>query len=265
MSSIYSPVWTVVALVGYEEVMILQPDPNIDYDQWWAPKSLPSMLRFRTKPGDCQDTNLPLDTALRTNSSLPLFTYYVTNNLNQFDSQKDGLGLGTETPYKADPMNICHVQNMTLTMEPRMLAFTVSTSILCDPVGKPPQARRFQTSFKRARDSRFRSDSILSYMAYTASPNETDLTRYEGLSQDGPPSDPYINALGVVDTLGADLIHVMWMRKDTWHLVSSDPDDLTPIPELGYMSWDSRNDSRPPNDSSRLSWGTYVEGIWYEA
>ncbi|QRW13286.1 hypothetical protein RhiLY_12285 [Ceratobasidium sp. AG-Ba] len=253
-----------LALVGYDEVTVTMPDPNItEYDQWWAPKSLPSALKFRTKPGDCQEVTLPLNTALRTNSSLPLFTYYLTNNLNQFDSQKDSLGLRGQTPYQANPMNICRVQNMTLTMEPRILSFAVSTSLLCDPVGDPPRSRRFQTTFKRARDSRFRFDSVLDYMAYTAAPNETDVSRYQILSRDGPPKDPYVNALGAIDALATDLIHMMWMRKVTWFHIN-DTANQSPVPELGSMSWDSRPDSRLPTDPSRLNWGTYTEGYWYK-
>jgi hypothetical protein len=65
-----------VALVGYESVTIMITDPNItEYKQWWAPKGLPSSLKMKTKPGECEEAKLPLNAPLRTNSSLPLFSY----------------------------------------------------------------------------------------------------------------------------------------------------------------------------------------------
>ncbi|KAG9076420.1 hypothetical protein FRC06_009516 [Ceratobasidium sp. 370] len=100
-------------------------------------------------------------------------------------------------------------------------------------------------------------------MAYMASPNETDSNAYRKISRNGPPQDTYLNALGVVDTLGSDLIRAMWMRKVTWFHVN-DTVNQSPVPELGYMSWDPELDARLPTDASRLSWRTYTEGYWYE-
>lgn len=71
------------ALVGYDVVTVLLPNPNVtNYEQWWAPAKLPDALKIRTKPGECQPTRLPMGTPLKTNSSLPLFTYSKTDGLN---------------------------------------------------------------------------------------------------------------------------------------------------------------------------------------
>ncbi|KAG8795615.1 hypothetical protein FRC12_011961 [Ceratobasidium sp. 428] len=251
-------------LGGYDSVTVLISDPNVtDYEQWWAPKSLPSALKIHTKPGECEEARLPQSTPLRTNSSLPLFSYFVSNNFNQYDSPTNTHGLRGETAYKANPLDICRVQDMSLTMEPRILSFNVDTTLLCAPVGEPPRPREFRTSFKRADSPRFRPDSILQYMSYTASPNETDSEAYRKVSREGPPRDPYLNVLGVVDMMGSDLIRTMWMRKVTWFSVN-DTANQSPVPELGSMSWDSEPDGRSPTDPSRLSWRTYTEGYWYD-
>ncbi|KAG8710461.1 hypothetical protein FRC08_017130 [Ceratobasidium sp. 394] len=254
-----------VALVGYDTVTIMISDPNVtDYEQWWAPKSLPNALKFRTKPGECDEAKLPLNTPLRTNSSLPFFPYVLQNSFNQYGSQLDSHNLRRETPYKANPLDTCRVQTMALTMEPKILSFVVTTTILCDPTGDPPRARLFQTSFKRADSPRFRPDSILEYMAYMASPNETDSNVYKMISRDGPPKDTHLNVLGVIDALASDLIGTMFMRKVTWFHINSTTNQ-SPVPDLGSMEWDSRLDDRTPTDDSRLkSWKTYTDGVWYQ-
>ncbi|QRV98707.1 hypothetical protein RhiJN_26726 [Ceratobasidium sp. AG-Ba] len=147
-------------------------------------------------------------------------------------------------------------------MEARILAFVIETTIICDPVGQPPRARRFQTQFKRAQDSRLRPDSILEYMAYTTLHSDSSSNDYERFSRGGPPKDPYLNALGVVDALCTDLIRLMYLRKVTLEYLG-DTESPRP-PELGYILWDSLTDSRPPADRSRLiDWETYEEGDWH--
>jgi hypothetical protein len=64
----------------------------------------------------------------------------LAKNFNQHDPQGTSQGLRGETPYKANPLNNCHVQNMTLTMEPRILSFEVS-------VREPPLFRAQSLSF----------------------------------------------------------------------------------------------------------------------
>ncbi|QRW13344.1 hypothetical protein RhiLY_12343 [Ceratobasidium sp. AG-Ba] len=249
-----------VALVGYEQVTVLESNPNItEYHQWWAPKSLPSALRFRTKPGECQETNLPINVPLRTNSSLPLFTYTITNNIKQQDAIKDSRGrYKKETPYKANPLATCHVQNMTLAMEVKILSFAVTTTLLCDPTGDPPRSKRFQTTFKRTHIPQFRPDSILDYMAYVATPNNSDLSSYKRFSRDGPKVNSLNNALGVVDAMSSDLIRAMIMRRISYNFT-----DQYDVPELGSLSWDSNFDPRPPTNRSRIiGTGTYLNGYW---
>ncbi|QRV84664.1 hypothetical protein RhiJN_12680 [Ceratobasidium sp. AG-Ba] len=197
-----------VALVGYDEVTVLQKDPNItDHGQWWAPRSLPDALRFRTTPGDCQATTLPLNTPLRTNSSLPLFTYNIINNLEDLDAQKDAFGLRSETPYQANPMNICRVENMTITMEARILAFVIETTLICDPVGQPPRARRFQTQFKHLIRLMYLRKVTLDYLGDTESPRPPELGYI--VWDSSPDSRP--------STAGSRLIDWETYAEGEWH------------------------------------------------
>ncbi|KAG8790875.1 hypothetical protein FRC12_010799 [Ceratobasidium sp. 428] len=253
-----------VVLVGYDSVTVMISDPNItDYEQWWAPKSLPSALKIRTKPGECDEAQLPENTPLRSNSSLPFFPYLLQNNFVQHDPAADPQSLRRATPYKANPLDICRVQTMTLTMEPKILSFIVTSTLLCDPTGDPPRARRFTTSFRRTDTPRFRPDSILEYMAYMASPNETDSNVYQKISREGPPKDPYLNVFGVIDALASDLIRTMVMRKVTW--LQTGPNQ-PPVPELASIAWDPELDDQAPTNISRLggSWKTYRDGYWSE-
>ncbi|QRV84670.1 hypothetical protein RhiJN_26734 [Ceratobasidium sp. AG-Ba] len=126
-----------VILAGYEETTTLLPDPTIHPEQWWALKSLPPALRFRTKLGERQETTLPHDTALRTNSSLPLFPYYVISNFSTPDSQTEGSDHVNEPPYMAEHLDNCRVDNMELIMGPTVLAFSITASLSCDRVGDP--------------------------------------------------------------------------------------------------------------------------------
>lgn len=74
-SAEYSPA-TLAVLVGYDTTMVLNTNPNVThYKQWWAPEALPSFLRVRTKPGKCEPVKLTEGTTIRTNSSLPMFSY----------------------------------------------------------------------------------------------------------------------------------------------------------------------------------------------
>ncbi|KAG8737734.1 hypothetical protein FRC10_007891 [Ceratobasidium sp. 414] len=77
-------------------------DPNItDYEQWWAPKSVPSALRFRTKPGEYDVAKLPMNTPLRTNTSLPFFPYGKPNYLQVPPMMADG---SSSTPKQLQPI-----------------------------------------------------------------------------------------------------------------------------------------------------------------
>ncbi|QRV84667.1 hypothetical protein RhiJN_12683 [Ceratobasidium sp. AG-Ba] len=66
----------------------------------------------------------------------------------------------------------------------------------------------------------------------------------------------YADILGVLDALGADLIHMMWLRQQTWGF---DPSNPSPnfVPSLGYLTWDCQNDSRPETDPSLIKRGDY--------
>ncbi|KAG8693968.1 hypothetical protein FRC09_010147 [Ceratobasidium sp. 395] len=151
---------------------------------------------------------------------------------------------------------------MTLMMEPRILSFEISTTILCDPTGKPPRARRFSTSFRSTYDNKLRPDSVLDYLSSTASGNMPEEFLYQRFSTNGLLNHTSLNVLGVLDMLGHDLITIMWMRKRTWFILFP---EATPVPEAGYVTWNSQMDLLNPTHPDRLhSWQTYTEGFWYK-
>ncbi|QRV98708.1 hypothetical protein RhiJN_26727 [Ceratobasidium sp. AG-Ba] len=252
-------------LAGYDTVTVLYSNPNVtDYQQWWAPKSLPDALKLHTKPGGCEEARLDRNTPFRTNSSLPLFAYELSNDFNQYASPDNTHGLRAETPYQANPLDICHIEDMmSMTMDPRMLSFNFESlaTLLCDPVGDPPRSRQFCTSFSRAITPRFRRDSILSYMAHMASPNQTGSVAYRKISQNGPPKNTYLNVLGVLDTLGSDLLRVMLKRKTIWAVSNQTGIQVSStVPELAFMSWDPKPNGCSPTDMSRFDSKTFLNG-----
>ncbi|QRV84635.1 hypothetical protein RhiJN_12651 [Ceratobasidium sp. AG-Ba] len=232
-----------VILGGYDTITIWLADPKTEsYEPWWAPKSLPEALRIRTKPGECQGARLDKNNPLRTNSPLPLFSYVLSSDFNQSASLNEN-GVRTETSYMANPLNGCHITNMSTTLEPKMLFIKVDATVFCDPMGDPPHSRQFVTSFTRTPNDRYRPDSIVRYMEYTRPEN-----KYGRISRGGPPQDTYLNVLGVLDTLSRDLVRMIEIRKLVWGY----DEQPRSRPDLEFVQWEVVNNSLDP-DLTRLS------------
>jgi hypothetical protein len=149
-SKLSIPFLILVILGGYDTTVVLQTDPNVThYDRWWAPKSLPSSLRLRTKPGDCEPTKLLLDVTFRTNSTLTVFPYrklrssiiFIVSNLrnglselqnsyivNDEDSKR--YRRDVNVPYQANPLSSCVVSSMIMIVETAFAFFKFS---VCTP------------------------------------------------------------------------------------------------------------------------------------
>jgi hypothetical protein len=60
--------------------------------------------------------------------------------------------------------------------------------------------------------------------------------------------------------MSSDLGHVLSLRRMSWSVEYS-----TPVPEMGYMLWQSEEDERTPTNGTRLiDWGTWADTTQYE-
>jgi hypothetical protein len=65
-----------VAIAGNDVVTELKSSPNNTDTKWWAPGWMPTSMTIPTVPGPCQPLTLPQHaTSIRTNSTLPIFSY----------------------------------------------------------------------------------------------------------------------------------------------------------------------------------------------
>ncbi|KAG8713215.1 hypothetical protein FRC08_013555 [Ceratobasidium sp. 394] len=234
---------------GYDTVTVITQSPNItDPNQWWAPDWVPKAFRIiRTAPGECEPAVLPLNTPLGTNSSLPLFSYILSDTLSQ---------QGRRDPYKANPLDSCRVQRMTMVMEAKAIAFDITITLSCNMAPDPTRPRQFVVHFKNAFDTRFRHDTIIDYMALKIA-SDGKPASYDRLSRNGPPKDKFFNVLGVVDALSGDLAQLMRLQWVVWLSNSTLQNE---IPGLGYVSWASPPDAPGP---ASLEFGAYDEAYGY--
>ncbi|KAG8718173.1 hypothetical protein FRC09_013069 [Ceratobasidium sp. 395] len=232
-----------VVVSEYDTVTVILANPNItDPNQWWAPDWVPKGLRvIRTVPGECEPAVLPVNTELRTNSSLPLFTYTL---LSTFDQH----GLA-QAPYKANPLNSCHVAYMSILMETKALTLDITARVWCEVASNVTRSRQFEARFKTTQDSRFRDDSFYEYMVQRG---YTGYTSEEAgpISQLGPPKDTILNVLGVIDGLSSDLTQLLRMQ---WITRFASDTLRKGIPEIGYVFWE--DPSGTPHSTSALSIG----------
>ncbi|KAG9075681.1 hypothetical protein FRC06_009956, partial [Ceratobasidium sp. 370] len=218
---------------GYDTVTVVMQNPNItDPNQWWAPSWVPKALRIiRTAPGECEPAVLPLNTPLTTNSSLPLFSYTLSNTLSEED---------VRDPYKANPLDKCRMQSMSMLMEAKAVYFAITATLSCNMAPNTTRPRQFSVHFKSAYDTRFQPDTIVDYMASKLSRGGGPSQGLDKLSRRGPPKDSFLN-------------RVVQFSNSTLQGA---------IPELGYVSLESPPDALGP---VRLDFGTYDEtpGYYY--
>ncbi|KAF8607422.1 hypothetical protein BDV93DRAFT_520288 [Ceratobasidium sp. AG-I] len=250
----------IVALVGYDTITVLTPDPNTThYDKWWAPAKLPDALKIRSKPAECQPIMLPINTPLRTNSSLPMFSYVLKSDFS-LPSEDARAGLRAEATYRANPLNDCRVQDMTFTADLKMFSFKIYTTVQCDRLGDTQQLRVFTVNFFRAVDYVVSPDTILDYLTYQAPRTMTDANDQGRISLYGPPQDTFLNILGVLDGLVIDVVQALLMQYGLWRFRLP----TVPVPETGYLIWDSREDERDLLDPTRIVGAAiYSDSYWF--
>jgi hypothetical protein len=142
-------------MVGNDVVTELKKDPNNADTKWWSPGWLPQVLTIPTTPGPCQPLTLSQhSTSIRTNSTLPIFTYSTCSvrcslvGIDCVAALLNGLGTfrnGTpkwfdSLPYRSEPLENCTVQTITalinfqdrghkLKVVPRLYALSLSQLI----------------------------------------------------------------------------------------------------------------------------------------
>ncbi|KAG8732542.1 hypothetical protein FRC12_019230 [Ceratobasidium sp. 428] len=221
---------------GYNTVTVVVANPNITDPKWWAPSWVPKGLRvIRTAPGECEPAVLPVNTELRTNSSLPLFTYTLLNTYGEHEL--------AHAPYKANPLDSCRVHDMEMSIETKAIALEVTARVWCDIASNATRSRQFEVRFKNTQDAQFREDTIAEYMADRHNAGDS---AHEQISQAGPTKDPILNVVGVVDVLSSDLTQILRMQWITWPTNDN-------YPEMGYVSWDATSET--PHGTSALTIG----------
>lgn len=121
-----------VALVGSDLITTLKDNPDTLVDAWWMPKFWPKTFRLRV-PGICQPQSITDDLALRTNSSVPLFSYGVSHTLSRrvqtnthllalrrasdVDANSDPSKRVYPAPYMANPLSDCSVRTIIWRMD----------------------------------------------------------------------------------------------------------------------------------------------------
>ncbi|KAF8607410.1 hypothetical protein BDV93DRAFT_542333 [Ceratobasidium sp. AG-I] len=245
-----------VALVGYDVVTVLLPNPNVtNYDQWWAPAKLPDALKIRTKPGECEPTRLPMGTPLKTNSSLPLFTYFMINDptLRSTSPQANSLA---QRSYQANPLNGCRVQNMTLSTQLSTATLQIATNVQCNLNEdiQSKQIRVFSMTFARSEETGSRADSILEYLAFQMTGIPSDLGQPTLISSFGPPNNTFLNILGLLDGLGSDALQAIRVEANFTDMYYSmfKSESSHSYRERNVLVWDSSEDERSPANKSRF-------------
>ncbi|CUA68716.1 hypothetical protein RSOLAG22IIIB_08082 [Rhizoctonia solani] len=239
-----------IALVGNDVVTVLKDTPDFAESKWWAPKWAPNRMKIPTRPGPCQPLTLPHEsTSIRTNSTLPLFAYTLTN----------GLGLsrnanGDEEPrwydaprYRAEPLKNCIVQNITALINFQDRGFKLTSQIVCnidsaDPM--TPPSLKLSTTFSQIANTDLGPDDIVNAISPYTVPHSAEIAKAQmvPLAQ----SVPALTVLGVLDAIGSDLFKAIELGEgiegiDTWYSTTKDmdvrdfdPDYFTPMNATMY-------------------------------
>ncbi|KAG8710930.1 hypothetical protein FRC08_016541 [Ceratobasidium sp. 394] len=228
-----------VVLAGYETVTVHRPDFDAEEDVWWAPRGLPSGLRFHTRSGPCQPTELPLNVPLRTNSSLQLFTYAFSN------FKSNSTDLRPSTSYSANALSKCRVESMKLSLEEATYrSFKAECIIQCPDL---PEAPAFRITFRRTTNSPFKEDTVKEYLDYqlkSSTLGNRTLPLHSGPASATSP----LNILGALDAFGADMLQSLWGRYLYLASQNASADQLL-APVMTTIEWEPRegcdtNDAR---------------------
>ncbi|CEL53367.1 hypothetical protein RSOLAG1IB_06334 [Rhizoctonia solani AG-1 IB] len=246
------------ALVGNDVVTELKKNPNNTDDKWWAPKWLPKFMTIPTTPGPCQPLTIPQNNPIiRTNSSVPLFTYALLNGDYSVQGRNKVIGRNTGSerlpqalPYRSEPLQDCSVQEITAILDFPTVGFR--TKAIIDNMQSPGQQLDLSVHFE--------TDNIRTYISespYTVLwPN--DVREAHTVFSENP-GRADLTTLGILDAVGSDLLKAMWVQKRAWALRTQ----YSEWPQQAVVKWSPRVNCTS-SDKCR-SMGDNVEGIemWY--
>ncbi|CAE6449178.1 unnamed protein product [Rhizoctonia solani] len=252
-----------IALVGNDVVTELKDTPDFAETKWWAPKWVPNRMKIPTRPGPCQPLTLPHESmSIRTNSTLPIFTYTLMNGLGMSRHAN-----GEEEPtwysaprYRAEPLKNCIVQNMTALINFLDREYKLTSQIVCevdstDPA--TPPSLKLSTTFSRVVNTDLGSDDIVNSISAYAIPHSAEIAKAQAIPM--AQSVAALKVLGVLDALGSDLLKAMWAQKWAWRLTGHD----NLWPDQAVVKWAAKSSCSSPRMCRELGEG--VEGIdtWY--
>ncbi|KAH7337540.1 hypothetical protein B0J17DRAFT_768718 [Rhizoctonia solani] len=252
-----------VALFGYDVVTELKDTPDFIDTKWWAPKWVPDSMKIPTTPGPCQPLTLPKQSSsIRTNSSLSLFSYTLTNGLGTFSNANR-----VEEPrwynaphYRAEPLKNCIIQNITALINFQNRGHKLTSQIVCDISSTDPQtppSLKLSTTFSRTANTDLDSDDVISYISSYAIPQSASIGRAQAvyLAQ----NVTALKILGVLDAIGSDLLKAMWAQKWAWTLTGRN----NQWPDQAVVKWAAKANCTSWGKCREIGEG--IEGIdmWY--
>ncbi|CAE6384241.1 unnamed protein product [Rhizoctonia solani] len=255
-----------IILAGNDVVTVLKKDPNNTDSKWWAPSWLPESLTMSATPGPCQPLTLPQHaTAIRTNSTLPIFAYTILNGLGTVTHPN-----GTQEakwydalPYRSEPLETCTVQNITALVNFQDRGLTMTAQIVCDIQSQNPDAPntlKLSTTFSRMANTDLGSDDIVDYISSYAVPRTADISKAQAVLLAN--NVPALKMLGVLDGVGSDILKALWAQKWAWKLSGRD----NQWPDQAVVKWAAEANCTGSDSLDRCrSTGVGVEGIetWY--
>ncbi|GAB1518065.1 hypothetical protein RhiTH_001123 [Rhizoctonia solani] len=253
-----------VVLVGYDTKVTLRKDPNTtQHEYWWESDYLPSILRFKDDPGDCEIGKLNQDVTLKTNSTLPLFPYqfkssYIFKHSDNIDGAK-AVTRFVDGPYHANPLSSCFVSEMGLYYEPWWENFRATATVTCEPTDQLPRFFKFTTIYSASGTPYMRPDSTLDYFILDVHPDKTALDFQQWIDQYTDfeiDNRSRLNVLGVLDALAGDLSQIGWLQFDRL----SDKERAA-VSEMAFFGWNLKQGERTLDDGSRLE--LFTPDPWY--
>ncbi|KAG9125901.1 hypothetical protein FRC07_005699 [Ceratobasidium sp. 392] len=231
-----------VAIAGNDVVSELKDNPNNTDSKWWAPRWIPESISLPTVPGPCQPLTIAQRaTSIRTNSTLPIFSYTLLNGLGKYQNGTPRWYDSIE--YNAQPLERCEVQNITALIDFQNRGHVLTSQVICSIAStneQLPPTLKFSTTFSRMANTDLGSDDIIDYISSYVVPRTSDIRDAEGiLLVEG--SSP-LNMLGVLDAFGSEILKALWARKWTWKIARNES-----WPDQAVVTWTSQPDCQGPN------------------
>ncbi|KAF8604530.1 hypothetical protein BDV93DRAFT_605843 [Ceratobasidium sp. AG-I] len=213
-----------IALVGSDVVSTLRSDPTSVIDPWWMPSFWPGFMRLRTLPQICQPASITDNMPLRTNSSVPAFTYVLRHGSAIGYDTNDPASRIYPAPYMGNPLSNCQVNTITLVMQLPAKTMTYTITVRCELGGNKkfsfqiPDNVTFSTVYQRSSNGDLGPDDMIDYLAFNVIPEAGAIRVAESSLQALPAnSSSSNNVLGVLDAFQADLFQMLWAQMSVWN------------------------------------------------